>query len=250
MTAYDAKEPMGLGYSYADLVSGLYGALAVLTAVEYRERTGRGQYIDLSEYEAMCTTIGPTFLDILANKREIIPDGSPCGTDAAAPHGCYPCAGDDRWGVIAVFSDEEWRALCRVMGGPSWADDDKFSSFAKRKEHKKELDRLITQWTAAHPAKNIVHLLQDVGINAGVVQNAEDVASDPHLLAGDFFVHFKNSVTGDTIFDRSPIRMNGVRLENLEKAPLLGEDNNYVFKELLGFTEKQIAAYIDKGVIA
>ena len=135
-------------------------------------------------------------------------------------------------------------------GRPSWVDGEKFSSFTKRREHKKELDRLIGQWTAAHPAEMIVDRLQEAGVQAGVVQNAEDVASDPQLSANDFFVHFKNSVLGDITFDRPPIRIGGAMLESWKKAPLLGEDNDYVFKELLGFTEKQMAAYMDKGVIA
>lgn len=249
LTSYNREYPLGLGYSYADLISGLYGALAVLTACEYRERTGKGQHIDLSAYEAICTSIAPTFMDIWVNNKEIVPEGNSFGYEAAAPIGCYQCLGEDRWCVIAVFNEKEWKALCKAAGKTHWINDVRFKTLSKRKKYKKDLDQLISQWAFTQTPEKIVQLLQDAGVAAGVVQNAEDLANDPHLAARDFFVHLEHPVLGDTISERSPIRMARTTTAGWKEAPLLGEDNRYVFKELLGFTDHQISAYIERGII-
>ncbi|MFC1817015.1 CaiB/BaiF CoA transferase family protein [Thermodesulfobacteriota bacterium] len=249
LTSYDRETPMGLGYSHADLISGLYGALAVLTAWEYRERTGKGQHIDVSEYEAICTSIAPIFLDILVNKQEVVPDANPSGYDEAAPYGCYQCSGEDRWCVIAVFNEKEWKALCKAMGKPRWIKDERFNSLSKRKKYKKELDQFIAQWTSTHKSEKAVQLLQNAGVAAGVVQNAEDLANDPHLSARDFFIHSEYPVSGNTISERSPIRMGRTTTVSWKRAPLLGEDNHYIFKKLLGFTDYKISSYIKRGII-
>jgi crotonobetainyl-CoA:carnitine CoA-transferase CaiB-like acyl-CoA transferase len=188
-------------------------------------------------------------LDILVNKQEVIPDANSPGYDEAAPYGCYQCSGQDRWCVIAVFNEKEWKALCRIIGKPGWIKDERFNSISKRKKYKKELDQFVAQWTSTQKPKNAVQLLQDAGVAAGVVQNAEDLANDPHLSARDFFIRSEHPVSGDAISERSPIRMSGEATKDWKGAPLLGEDNRYVFKELLGFTDHQISAYIERGII-
>ena len=126
LTSYDRKNPMGLGYSHADTIAGLYGALAVLAALEYRDKTGKGQSIDLSEYEAGCTLLGTVFMDLTANQKDILPQGNWTGYISAAPYGCYPCLGDDRWCAIAVFNNDEWKAFCEIMGDPPWTREERF----------------------------------------------------------------------------------------------------------------------------
>ena len=142
LTSFENDAPIGLGYAYADVVAGLYAALAVLAALEHRNRTGQGQYIDLSEYEAICTLMGPSLLDASANGKEIQPQGNCPDYIAAAPYGCYKCLGEDRWCVIAVSSEEEWQSLCQVLGHPGWMKEKKFSTEAKRKENKANLGRV------------------------------------------------------------------------------------------------------------
>jgi crotonobetainyl-CoA:carnitine CoA-transferase CaiB-like acyl-CoA transferase len=148
LTSFDKNSPLGTGYAYADTIVGLYAALAILLALEYRDRTGRGQYIDLSEYESMCTLIGPTLMDVSMNKKEVLPQGNCPDYILAAPYGCYKCLGTDRWCVIAVSDEGEWEALCRAMGDPSWTKEEEFSTLLKRKENSKKLDEFIEQWTA------------------------------------------------------------------------------------------------------
>ncbi|MDP6179515.1 MAG: CoA transferase, partial [Desulfatiglandales bacterium] len=120
LTSYHRGLAVGPGYSYADSVAGLYGALAVLTALDYRDRTGQGQHVDLSEYEAVCTLIGPALLDAFANQREVLPGGNRPEHIDAAPYGCYQCLGKERWCVIAVFNEKEWRALASLLGHSDW----------------------------------------------------------------------------------------------------------------------------------
>ena len=120
LTSFTQDSPMGIGYAYADPITGLYAAFAVLSALEYRRRTGKGQYIDLSEYEALCSVMGPSLLDVSTNGKNMFPQGNRSEDIPAAPYGCYQCSGVDRWCVIAVFSETEWESLCSVLGHPDW----------------------------------------------------------------------------------------------------------------------------------
>jgi benzylsuccinate CoA-transferase BbsF subunit len=249
LTSFTKESPVGLGFAYADFVAGLYASFAVLVALEYRERTGMGQYIDLSEFEALCTFMGPSLVDASIHHKEIYPQGNRPNDIPAAPHGCYRCSETDQWCVIAVFSEDEWQSLCHVLAEPTLAKDERFSTLARRKENSEELDRLIGQWTAQHTPKEAVRLLQETGVPAGIVQNAEDLWKDPHLAARDFFTRLKHPVLGETISETSPIRFENGPEAGWKAAPLLGQDNRYVYRELLGLTEEEFSSYIERGII-
>jgi len=249
LTSFEKDSPMGLGYAYADSISGLYAALVVLAALECRERTGQGQYIDLSEYEAICTLMGPLLLDSSVHKKEVLPHGNRSNYIPAAPYGCYKCSGMDRWCVMAVFNEEEWQSLCKVLGDPDWTKEEKFSTPWKRKENAEKLDELLTQWTFQHTPEQVVSFLQEAGVPAGVVQNAEDLAKDPQLMARDFFIHLEHPILGSTVSDRSPIRFENDLTVGWKAGPLLGEDNRYVFLKLLGLAEGEFSSLIEKGII-
>jgi crotonobetainyl-CoA:carnitine CoA-transferase CaiB-like acyl-CoA transferase len=250
LTSYTQDTPVGPGYAYADAVSGLYAAFAVLSALEYRDRTGQGQYIDLSEYEAICSMIGPSLMEASTQKNEICPHGNHPEDIPAAPFGSYQCSGEDRWCVMAVFGEEEWQNLCRLLGHPDWTNEVRFATVAGRKENTKELDELLTQWTIQRKAEEVVTLLQAAGIPSGVVQNAEDLSRDPQLIARNFFIPLEHPTLGKTISSRSPIRFEEDFTVGWKAAPLLGEDNRYVFLELLGFTEEELSHYMERGAIA
>jgi crotonobetainyl-CoA:carnitine CoA-transferase CaiB-like acyl-CoA transferase len=249
LTSFEEDSPIGLGYAYADIVSGLYAAFAVLAALEYREKTGQGQYIDLSEYEAICTLLGPSLLDASLHRKAILPQGNCPDSVGATPYGCYRCSGMDRWCVIAVFNEGEWQGLCHVLGHPEWTQEGRFATAAKRRENRKELDAYMTQWTMQHTPEEVVNLLQGAGVLSGVVQDAEDLSRDPQLRAREFFVPLQHPVLGKTISDRCPIRFKEDSGVVWKAAPLLGEDNRYVFQELLGLTESELSSYAEKGII-
>ena len=249
LTSFSQDAPMDLGYSYADVIAGLYAALAVLAALEYRDRTGKGQYVDISEYEAMCTLMGPAILDAYLNNNEILPKGNESDHIPAAPYGCYRCLRMDRWCVIAVFNEAEWQTLCHVMGHPPWTRKERFSTLSKRKAHADELDELLGQWTAKYTSEELVRLLQEAGVPAGAVQNAKDIAKDPQLRARDYFMKLEHPALGMVASDASPIKFSGSVTADWKAASLLGEDNHYVYTELLGLTESELSLYIEKGVI-
>ncbi|MCK4788186.1 MAG: CoA transferase [Desulfobacteraceae bacterium] len=249
LSSFSKDSPMGLGYAYADVVAGLYAVLAVLGALEYRDRKGLGQYIDLSEYEAACTLMGPTFLDISDNNKDVLPSGNQTDYIPASPYGCYKCLGTDRWCVIAVCNEMEWQALSKVMGNPGWSKEGRFSALSKRKKHTEELDELLGQWTGKHKPEELVCILQEAGVPAGMVQNAEDLAKDPQLIARDHFVGLEHPVLGNIISDVSPIKFAGGTRDDWKTSPLLGQDNRYVYLELLGLREKELSSYIKRGVV-
>ena len=250
LTSFSKDTPLGLGYAYADMIAGLYAVVAMLAALEYRQQTGCGQYIDLSEYEAVCTTIGPTLLDAFINPDNILPQGNSAEYIPAAPYGCYKCKGEERWCTVAVFSEDEWRSLCNVLGNPSRAEDERFSSLSNRKKNGLELDEWLGDWMAKRSAEEAVQLLQAAGIPAGVVQNAGDLAGDPHLHARNFFTALDGLDRDGTKTDTSPMKFIHHKNEPWRAAPSLGRDNYYVYRELLGLTEAEIKSYIERGIIA
>jgi len=249
MTSWNEDFPTGLGQAYADVISGLYGVIAVLVALEYRDRQGSGQHIDLSQFEAMCSLMGPALLDVCANQRNLFPKGNSAESEPAVPYGCYPCFGKDRWCVIAVYNEAQWQTLCRILGDPPWVKEERFSKSSSRKQHEEELNRLIGQWTATRAPEEIVRLLQQSGVPAGVVQNAHDLANDPQLITRESFVKLEHPLKGTIVADNLAFKSDCRFSNQWRPAPFVGEDNRYVFGELLGFDESRFSDYVNKGII-
>jgi benzylsuccinate CoA-transferase BbsF subunit len=241
LTSFPGKPPLGLGTAYADHVAGLFGCLALLGALEYRWKTGEGQYIDLSQVEAMASLLGEAIVDYqLKGGVEVVGNGS----TEAAPHGVYRCQGDDRWCAIAVFTDEEWEGFKRVLGNPPWVEDKKFNTFDGRLQNKARLDSLIEEWAKEHTVEEVMALLQGKGMAAGVVQNAADLAQDPHLKERGFFIELDK-----TISDATPIRLSHAAAKYRRVAPGRGQDNDYVYGELLGMSEGELVNLKKQGII-
>lgn len=249
LTSFSKDAPLGPGYAYGDIVAGLYAVIAILAALEHRDRDGHGQYIDLSEYEALSGLMGPTLMDIVLNQREVVPQGNGSHYLPAAPHGCYRCSGRDNWCAIAVFTDDEWQALKRVMGNPEWAEQERFSERSSRQRHAPEIDALLEQWTVKHDSNAVMQILQEAGVPAGVVQSAEDLAQDPHLNARAYFVRSEHTGRGLSMADAFPATFTGTKTPRWKAAPLLGEDNHYVFIDLLGLEEGELSSYVERGII-
>jgi crotonobetainyl-CoA:carnitine CoA-transferase CaiB-like acyl-CoA transferase len=249
LTGFPGRAPLGLGYSSADQVAGLMGVLAILAAVEHRQRTGEGQHIDLSETEAMCSLLGTGMLDNACNGRDAAPDGNYSPQRLGAPHGVYRCRGEDRWCAIAVFKDREWAAFCQALGRPSWTERAEFGSQRERWEHSAQLDAMVEEWTSQRDAEEVMESLQRAGVAAGVVQDAADLAGDAQLKARGFFVEMEHPVLGRTVSDASPIGLSETPAAYRRAAPLLGQDNDYVYRSLLGIPETEIERLTAAGVI-
>jgi len=247
LASFPGKPPLGLGFSYADHVAGLMATLALLGALEYRRRTGEGQYIDVSQVEAISSLLGSAILDYTVNRRGVEPVGN--SSPEAAPHGVYRCRGDDRWCAIAVFTDDEWQGFKRALGNSPWTEDKRFATLSGRLENAEELDRLVAGWTGERTAEEVMAQLQQQGVAAGVVQDANDLANDPQLRGRGFFVELDHPELGKTISDAVPIRLSDSPARYSRAAPIIGQDNDYVYRELLGMSEDKLAALKQQGII-
>jgi crotonobetainyl-CoA:carnitine CoA-transferase CaiB-like acyl-CoA transferase len=247
LTSFPGKPPIGPGFSYADHVAGLYASLALLGALEYRRRTGEGQFVDISQVEAMASLLGGTILDYTAHGHEAVPVGN--SSSLAAPHNVYRCQGDDRWCAIAVFTDEEWSGFKRALGNPSWAEGEEFATLSRRLNNAEELDRLVAAWTKERTAEEITALLQANGVAAGVVQDASDLVTNPQLNERGFFIDPEHKQPGQTAADATPIRLSQAPASYRRAAPTPGQDNDYVYRQLLGMSEIEVAELRESGVI-
>jgi len=249
LSSYGAGRPCGIGFALADHISGLYAALAALSALRRRDITGRGEYIEISELEAACSTLGPELINLSLNGRAAGPQANSPSRQPAAPYGCYPCRGDDRWCVIAVYDEEEWRSLCRAMGDPAWVRQSKFSDLRGRCDNAEELDRLIGEWTSSHTHREVMQMLQEAGVPAAAVNDASDLAADPQLCDRGFFVELQHPTLGKIWADGNPIRLSGSPARFVSAAPLLGADNRRIFLDLLGMDEERFNLLVSQGVI-
>jgi len=247
LTSYPGGPPLGLGTAYADHVAALFACLALLGALEYRRRTGEGQYIDVSQVEAMVSLLGDAILHYTVDGKEVGAVGN--SSTEAAPHGVYRCKGDDRWCAIAVFTKEEWQGFKRALGNPPWAEDERFATFSGRLKNKAELDKLVADWTKKHSAEEAMALLQKQRVAAGVVQTASDLAKDPQLKERGFFVELNHPELGKTISDATPVRLSDTPAKYTRAAPLLGQDNDYVYGELLGLSKAELTELRKQGII-
>jgi crotonobetainyl-CoA:carnitine CoA-transferase CaiB-like acyl-CoA transferase len=162
----------------------------------------------------------------------------------------YPALGDDRWIAIAVFDDVQWRALVEAMGSPAWADDDRFGDQERRFANQDALDERISEWTRQRDRHEMTELLQARGVPAGAVQNAEDLNErDPQVAARDVFFEMDHPVIGRARFENSPIRFSRLTHDHWRSAPLLGEDNEYVFKQIADVGDDEYEALRSEGVI-
>ncbi len=247
LTSYPDKPPTGLGTSYADHIAGLVACLALLSAFEYRQRTGEGQYIDVSQVEVMASLLGSTILKYAVSGKAPEPAGNV--SNKAVPYGVYRCQGDDRWCAIAVFTDKEWQRFQQALSNPPWAKDKRFATLSSRLENTEELDRLVEEWTRERSAEEVMTQLQKYGIAAGVVQNASDLANDPQLRARGFFIELDHPELGKTISDATPIKLSDTPARYNRAAPVLGQDNSYVYGKLLGMSEDELARLKEQGVV-
>jgi crotonobetainyl-CoA:carnitine CoA-transferase CaiB-like acyl-CoA transferase len=235
-------------YAYPDALSALHGLVAVMAAIDHRERTGEGQYINLSQLEATVAAIGHVMMEPLATGRE--PRKLANGSLNAAPHGCYPCRGSDRWCVIAVTDEAAWRAFCGALGAPGWSREPRFATLAGRLAHAADLDARVGAWTRERDAEDVAATLQAVGVAAAVVQNvADQFERDPQLAARNFFEEIPHRKLGTIVATGIPLGLTSTPGRTPWAGGAMGRDNDRVLRGLLGLSEAEIRAYTDSGAI-
>jgi len=235
-------------YAYPDGLSALHGLVAVMAAVAHRTRSGEGQAINLSQFETTVAAIGPAMMPALATGRE--PPKLANGSLRCAPHGCYRCAGDDRWCVLVVASDAEWQRFCDAIARPEWKGDARFATAALRVEHAAALDAGVEAWTSERAPEAVMERLQAVGIAAAVVQDvADQYERDPQLAARGFFETIEHLKKGTVIATGIPLGLTGTPGRTGRAGASIGEDNDAVFRELVGLTPDEYRRYVDAGAI-
>jgi crotonobetainyl-CoA:carnitine CoA-transferase CaiB-like acyl-CoA transferase len=248
LSGFPERECTMTQYAYPDALSALHGLFAVMCALDHRARTGRGQYINLSQLEATVGVIGHVMMEYLANGREPPKLGN--RSLSAAPHGCYRCRGEDHWCAIAVSTDAEWERFCRVLGRPDWVGDPRFATRLSRLENAAQLDAPIQEWTSTRTAYEVMSALQEAGIAAGVVQNTEDQARrDRQLEARGFFEELEHLAKGRVVATGIPLGLTRTPGRSGRTGAAVGQDNDYVFGDLLGMTPREIRSCVESGAI-
>jgi benzylsuccinate CoA-transferase BbsF subunit len=246
VTGWPGGEPVGPFGAYTDLVAPKFLIPAILAALLYRYHTGKGQHIEQSQVEAGLNFISPALMDYTVNGAVWNCPGN--REPNAAPHGAYPCQGEDRWCVIAIYTDEEWKAFCQAIGNPQWTREPKFATLLGRKKNEAELNSLVALWTVGHPAEHVMNHLQKAGVPAGIVATAEDLHQDPQLAHRRHYRRLNHPVIGPHSYETPAFRFSRTSISLDRPAPCLGEHNHYICTEILGMKEEEFRSLEKAGV--
>lgn len=246
LSGWPDREPLSFGVPYTDVIAPRFGVVALMAALVHRKKTGKGQLIDLSQLETSIQFIAPAMLDYFVNKREGKRTGNSCSF--AAPHGVYRCKGDDRWCAISVFTEEEWQHFCQALENPSWASDGKFRLLQDRKNNEEELNALIQEWTAKKTPEEVISIMQEAGVPAGVVKNGKDTFEDPQLNFRNYFWEIEHPEMGPFSHLGSPFNLGATPAKPRMPAPCLGEHNEFVCTKILGMSDEEFIELLSTGV--
>ncbi len=237
VTGWADRPPNHTVVPYTDLISPAVGVAAVMAAMDSRDKTGKGNCLDLSQLEVgIAYFLAPEILDCTVHHREASRMGN--SSAAAAPHGAYRCRGEDRWCAISISDDTAWQAFGAAIGSPPWSLDPKFATAPERRHHEAELNPLVEAWTMQYAATEVMTTLQAVGVAAGVIRSPEDLLEDPQLAATGYFKVLDHQEMGPFSHPRPAYRLLGTPADLRTASPGLGEHNEYVCRDLLGMTEK------------
>jgi crotonobetainyl-CoA:carnitine CoA-transferase CaiB-like acyl-CoA transferase len=234
---------------YTDYVAGAATAGAVCVALEHRRQTGRGQFLEAAQVEALGALLGAQYLDYTVNGHDPGPQGNV--SDRFAPHDVYPCLGRDAWCAIVCRDDDDWRRLVTAMGSPEWARDPRWQTLEGRLTGREELDGRISEWTRTLTPRQVMHKLQRFGVPAGVDQSPEALVYDPHLRVRGSIVSVQAAPPWNSRIEHPalPARLSDTPGDSTVPAPTEGQDNDYVFREVMGLTEDEVVRLITEGAL-
>lgn len=246
ITGYPNGGPLRPGIAWGDPTSGIAAAFAILAAVHYRSVTGEGQYLEVSHLEASSNAMDG-LLDYAMNRRVQKRMGN--RDNFMAPQGCYPCKGDDQWITITIADDSDWVCFGTALGNPQWSKDPRFVTVAGRRKHHDELDKLIGTSTRSYDRYEIADLLQRAGIAAAPLLHPGELLKDPHYVERGFFEESDHPCEGKLLLPGMVYKMSETPCCVRTHAPLLGQHNEYVYKELLGLSKEEMEELTGKGII-
>jgi crotonobetainyl-CoA:carnitine CoA-transferase CaiB-like acyl-CoA transferase len=244
---HDSEQPYTLSNALGDPVSGITGAFAVLAALHERERTGRGQWIEMAQVEAAIPLLAEPIID--SQLAAAAPRARGNRHPEQAPHGIYRCAGDDEWIAVSAATDEQWRALAAALGREDLARDPRFTQASGRKANEDALDAEITRTLAQTSPDDAVMKLRAAGVCAAPVNSAPAVLGDAQLQERGYFVAIDRAVSGTHLYPGAVTRLSATPLDAASPAPLLGEHNASVFADILGMSAAEISELESAGII-
>ncbi len=241
------RAPNAPWVAYTDTIAPRFLAATIMASLDHRRRTGQGQHIDAAQLETALHFLAPQIIDFNVSGRVVSRAGN--RSETMAPHGAYPCSGNDQWCAVAVETNEQWDALRHAMGDPAWAGDDRFRTAEGRLRHQDEIDGHLGEWTSERAAQEVMHLLQSAGVPVGVVQRSSDLLRDPQLAHRRFFRYMDHPEMGNIPYTGHQFRIRGYESGPRFPAPLLGEHNELVLREILGMTDEEITEVLAAGAI-
>ena len=230
----------------SDAAGGAQGAFAVLAALRHRKRTGAGQLVELGQAENVFPFLGEYYLDYAMNGRT---HGTLGNRHPWAVQNCYPCAGENRWVVVTIYDNGQWRALREVIGAEHLRDDRNLETAEGRHARQADIDTAIAAWTRRRSPEAAMNSLQERGIPAGVVMNQADAFADPHIQSRGFFHEAYQEDCGTHLYPGPLYKMSETPL-GIHRGPVMfGQDNEYVYRQLLGYSEEEYADFVAAGHI-
>ncbi len=246
VTGWPDRRPAAPHGAYTDYINTRFDALAIMAALEYRRRTGKGQYIEQSQFETSLHFFAPPVMDYFASGAVMERDGN--RSAGAAPHGVFPGQGDDEWLAISIMDDAQWQSFCAAIGRPEIAAD--YPTLADRKRHEHALEGLVGEWTSRYLPAEAAAILRPAGVPCHAVARPRDVYEDPQLAARGYWQELEHPVMGPQKYEpQSSFILSKTPRRITKPSPCLGEHNEKVFKEFLGLSDDEIAGHIADGSI-
>jgi crotonobetainyl-CoA:carnitine CoA-transferase CaiB-like acyl-CoA transferase len=246
LVGYEGGPPRLLNVRYGDTSYGTAAAFAAMVALCHRQRTGQGQFVDVSAVESLAAMLGDSFMEYSLTGRLPTRDGN--RHPEMAPHGCYPCKADE-WLSIAVRTDAEWRALCEVMGESGLAADSRFADPDCRQVNVEALEQVLANWTRSRDASATAQVLRASGVASFMSLNSIDLISDEHLWKREFYLHVTDGKQRSIPIVGAPWRLSATPASIKRAAPLLGEHNDYVLGELLGLSPSERQRLVAEKIV-
>jgi len=248
LTGFPNRECTISHFAYPDPLSALHGLVALMAGLAERDRSGRGQLIHLSQFETTVASIGRIMVEYAATGSEPPRRGN--GEPGAAPYGCFPCRGDDRWVVLCVEDDADWDRLRQLVGDPEWMRDPRYASNEGRIAGASEIEARLSEWSAEREDYAIMAAARELGMAAGVVQNTEDMFErDVQLEARQFFEDIPHYKRGQVTATGIPLGLTRTPGKTLQAGSSIGHDNGPVFREILGLSQDEIDRFAARGAI-
>lgn len=247
LSGWPDRKPITLG-AYTDSLAPRFGVASILAAIDYRNRTGKGQYIDISQIECAMNFIAPALLDYSANGVVETMTGNSSMT--AAPRGAYRCKGEDEWCSIAVYSEDEWKRFCNAIGDPAWTKDPRFATFKDRKANEDELNKLVESWTCDKDRVDVRKIMVEHGVQAGEVRTLKDLyAGNAQLDARDHWFMQEQPDIGAIKARNTSYILSKTKGRFTRPAPEIGQHTEYVLTQILGFSDEEYVKLYQSGAL-